>query len=837
MNVFLRKQNWLLLLLLLGIPLLGFSQETVRDTIYESQGYHSISTILSFTSEPNDPALVTPPSSGAVSWTEVDPFNYQLTYTRTDGQLGRDEFTMLVWKNAFTYEQIDFHIVVKASAVECLHDHATTDVDTPVSIDALQNDLTTTGIIFLKNIPLANNGTASYSAAEGTITFTPSPGFEGTAYLNYVACDSTGTCDNGTISVSVLGQDANQSDTTRLFTRKNTTLPVFIPQEYTLIQGPANGSYSNDGFLPFYEPTADFVGIDYLGFDYEGASKVIEVEVLDLEDNAFAVDDEVHMTPFDGEAEINVLANDRFESDASCVSLQAQPQYGTASYNPQADGRGVMRYTPPAGFTGVDWFTYSSCPPGGTGSQSETATVYVFVSKYEPSATNFHMTTPKRTPLVVGYSVPIESYSFEVVESGELGGTIFLEGAVDTTILGQAVTGNNLIIYTPNEDVDSGTDEIELEYCVKINGACSYEKTVKIDIDILDIGDGSAPMCFDDCIWSGDTNFDGVVDMKDLLTIGWAIGEVGVPRDDVNPNLWYGKYGEDWNTPFQALPVNLKHLDTDGDSLITALDTTAISNFYGNAHSMTASEIPFYEDEIILEGDLYVSPGDLVELSMRIGSSADPAENVYGFTFPFTYNTDLVVPGSAMVDFESNSWLTYNSPVLHMQKDNLEGRLEAGFTRTNAIAAHGHGEIGSVRFVIEEDLAGFRDDDGLLALEVGGGSSTVINGSGISYGINIGNATIHIRLDEEVKDEPLHADQLKLYPNPTNRDFINVHLNGQQDFERIVVHDLTGRPMFDSDNVLTNRMQISVGDFANGVYVLTVYTERGVLNKKFQVMR
>ncbi|NRA52360.1 MAG: T9SS type A sorting domain-containing protein, partial [Phaeodactylibacter sp.] len=825
-----------LLLVLLGLPALGLSQDTVRDTVYESQGYNQISTTLSFTSEPNDPALVSPPSNGSVSWVETDPFHYELTYTRTDGQLGADDFTMLVWTNVFSYEQINFHIVVKASAVECLHDHATTNVDTPVSIDVLQNDLTTTGVIYLKNIPLSNNGSATYSAADGTINFTPSPGFEGTAYLNYVACDSTGTCDNGTVSISVLGSDANQSDTTRLFTRKNTTLPVFIPLEYTLTQSPSEGAFTNDGFIPFYEPGTDFIGTDYIVFDYQGADKVIEIKVMDLEDNSFAVDDEYHMTPFEGQVEIDVLENDAFGSDASCVSLQSQPQYGTASYNSQVDGRGVMRYTPPAGFTGVDWFTYSTCPPGGTGSQSETATVYVFVSKYEPSATNFQMSTPKLTPLVVGYSVPIQSYSFDIIEHGNLGSTVFLEGAVDTTISGQHISGYNLIIYTPNDGVDSGVDEIELEYCVNINGNCAYQKTVKIDIDILDIGDGTEPLCFDDCVWSGDANFDGIVDMQDLLTIGWAIGEVGVPRADANPDLWFGKYGDDWEDPFRHLPIDLKHLDTDGDSLITAADTTAISNFYGNAHSMTASLIPFYEDEILLEGDLYVSPGDLVELKMKMGTEDDPAEHVYGFTFPFSYNTDLVVPGSVFVDFESNSWLTYNSPVLYMQKDDQEGTLNAGFTRTNAIAAHGYGTVGAVSFIISDDLDGFRDDDGELTLQVGGGSSTVMNGRGSAYGINIGGATIHIRLDEEV-EEPLTSDQLKLYPNPTNRDFINVHLNGQQDFERIVVHDLTGRPMFDSDQVLTNRMQISVGDFANGFYILSAYTQRGVVNKKFQVIR
>lgn len=57
-------------------------------------------------------------------------------------------------------------------------------------------------------------------------------------------------------------------------------------------------------------------------------------------------------------------------------------------------------------------------------------------------------------------------------------------------------------------------------------------------------------MCFDDCIWFGDVNFDGIVDMEDLLIIGWVIGEVGVLCVDVNFDFWYGKYGDDWNDLF-----------------------------------------------------------------------------------------------------------------------------------------------------------------------------------------------------------------------------------------------------------------------------------------------
>lgn len=842
MNVTVHRRNRLYLLLLLLLPLWGYGQDVVQDTIYESQGYSLVSTQLIFTSEPNAPSFVAQPVHGTATWEEISPFTYELTYTRTDGQMGTDNFTLMVWEklpniNVFQPKQLSFHIVVNASSVKAVHDHATTYIDQAISIDVLANDLTTSGVIFLKNVPLANHGSASFTDPYGNLLFTPSPGFEGTAYLNYVACDSTGACDNGTVVVSVVNPDLSAADTLKIFTRKNQEQPVFVPHEYVLVQAPAHGSFDQGGYVSMYAPDTDYVGTDYILFEYMGEEKVVLIEVLDLVKNLFAVDDELYITPYDGETEINVLLNDKYGITSSCVSLQTQPQYGTATYNPQADGRGLMRYTPPAGFTGVDWFTYSACPPGGTGSQSETATVYVFVSNYQPSTTNFEMSTPKLTPLVVGYSVPIEAYTFEVIVGGDLGTTEFLAGQVDTVIMGQPISGYNLILYTPNDDVDSGVDDIELKYCVDLNGNCMYERTVKIDIEILDIGDGSGPMCFYDCIWSGDTNFDGEVNMEDLLPIGLAMGEVGIPRDEVNFDIWYGQYGSDWQDPFQVLPIDLKHIDADGDSIITAADTVAISTFYGKAHSMTATPIPFYEDEILLEGPLFVSPGDLVELEMILGQPGDPAKNIYGFTFPFSYNPDMVVPESVEIDFETNSWLAYNSPILYMQRNDLAGKVESGFTRTNAISADGHGRIGAVRFVITDDLEGFRPDKGDLLLPLGGGDSKVMNGGGMSYAVRVGGTTLRIRLEEDLAEQPLDEDQLKLYPNPTSRDFINVHLNGGQEMERVVVHDLAGRRIYDTDRILSRRTQLSVGHLPNGMYILTAFTEKGVINKKFQVLR
>jgi hypothetical protein len=834
MNIFLRKQILLQWLFLLAVPLIGSAQIVVKDTIFESQVYQT-----TFTSSPNDPTLFQPPSNGNLNWGEVSSFNYQLSYTPDSAFVGTDEFRYYIWQSngpAPSFTQLIYKITVLPSMVTAEHDHLTTAYEQPLTIDVKSNDFSSTGVLNLKTIPSVNNGTAVFTADGEQIIFTPAAGFSGIAYLDYVVCDDIGSCDNGTVIVNVLENAPNQTDTMQVFATKNTAQPIFVPSAYVLTQSPAEGIYDESGDMPIYTPNTDYVGTDYIGYDYMGMDKVVEVIVLDVERNQFAFDDEIFMTPYEGEIEINVLTNDVFGTNTSCVNLNTGAQYGNVTYTPQADGKGIFRYTPPAGFSGVDWFTYKSCPPQNPGN-TEIAKVLVFVSNYEPSQATFNMSTPKLTPLVVGYSVPISTYEFEVVEGGDLGTTTFLEGNVDTTIYGRQVTGYNLIIYTPNDNVDSGLDEIELEYCVLVNGNCSYTKTVKIDIEILDIGDGSGPMCFDDCIWAGDANFDGIVNMQDLLAIGLSMGEVGKPRSDVNLTEWYGQYGEDWNSPFQSLPIDLKHPDTDGDSLITAQDTLAISNFYGNAHSMTAAMIPYYEDEIVLEGNLFADPGDLVEMKMILGNPNDPAEDIYGFTFPFDYNPDIITPSSVSVEYGTNSWLVYNSPVLHMQRNDLQGLLESGFTRTNQISATGHGEIGTLRFVINDDIDGIRDDDGEINLQVGGGTSTVMNSSGTSYGMRIGGANIRIRLKSEEETQPLSADQLKIYPNPTQQNFINVHLNGRRDIERVRVFDMRGRMMYDADQVLSNHLQVPTGNLHNGMYVVSVVTADGLLTKKFEVLR
>jgi hypothetical protein len=832
MNVSLQRNLFAVFILLL-VPLLSRAQ-TVSLESFEDQAVN-----YTFQSVPNDPSILQLPINGTVEIIEESPFNYVLTYQPTIGFLGTDFIRIVVWNSPVQWEYRNLEITVIPAKVDANPDYVTTYLNQSVDIDVTANDFSSNGVKNLTYIPLTNNGSVDFQPGESIITFTPDPDFEGVASFNYVICDGMETCDQGSVSVSVIGESMTESDTLIVYTTVNKPQVVVVPSMFYYSEGPFNGDYDIIDGIPTYTPDQDFVGTDQILFDNNGVHRLVQIEVLDIKENVLAFDDEVYTTP-GAPIEFNVLENDQYGILSGCFSITSTPRYGNVVDNNYP--RGSLTYTPPPGFTGVDFFTYTANAPNCP-EEAETATVFVFVSNFEPTATTFRMFTPKRTPLIIGNNVPVTNFDYQIQDQAELGTAEIYAGQQNVTIYDQEISGYNMIIYTPNEDVDSGEDEFEISYCVMDNGVCQYTKTIKIKVEIMDVGDGE-PQCFDDCVWMGDTNNDGIVNMEDLLPIGISMGEVGVPRPNLDVTQWYGRYGEDWEDPYDEGFVNAKYVDTDGDSLISSLDTTAISAFYGNTHSLVSARIPFYENEIVLRGNIFASPGDLVELDMIMGDEENPAVDVYGFTFPFNYNPNFFVPQSVSIEYGNDTWLAYNSPTLSMSRNNFDetegvGLIETGFTRTSGVSATGLGKIGTVRFIVSDDINGFRPGEEEMRVTVGGGSASMMNSAGQTLGVNVGSATIVINLkpDEEVDENmPISEDLLKVYPNPT-QSIVNVHLNGGNEFERVVIYNLTGQQMYDSGNIKTNHKRVNVHQFGNGLYYMSVYTKTGVISKKFEVVK
>jgi hypothetical protein len=163
------------------------------------------------------------------------------------------------------------------------------------------------------------------------------------------------------------------------------------------VSKPQFGIATTDGQNVTYTPNATFVGEDhftYLVSDGKGAQAAGSVTVTvngagGPNQAPTAANDNVGTTP--GTAvTINVLANDSDPNgDTLLISIDSQPQYGTAVVQ-----NGQIVYTPAAGYTGTDSFTYIvSDGKGGTAK----ATVRITISASgQPSANPLYLPLIRR---------------------------------------------------------------------------------------------------------------------------------------------------------------------------------------------------------------------------------------------------------------------------------------------------------------------------------------------------------------------------------------------------------------------------------------------------------
>lgn len=857
MNIFLhRKHLMLFLLVLIGIPLWAQTDTTIQTQPGEPIDfsffhYRGLSIGLQTIDQPSHGQLDGPNLiSGSTEF-------YSYTYQPEEGFIGEDSFAftrMSCFHPALCLDTVTVTIQVQHPAVNAKQDIAFAVLNAdPIAIDVLANDEGFGAELSLLNVPMINNGTARIE--NNVIYFQPKPGFEGIASFNYNVCNQFGKCDLATVNVVVNGVVPGASDTLRIFTGINEPIPIITPSDYQLESSPANGRFEVDGDIPQYTPNQDFLGRDYLTFTYGSFQQTVEVNVLNFQRNSFLKNDRAYVIPSKS-VELDVLANDDIDG-FPCLESISQPKYGSVFIDPENPG--VLTYQAPGNFTGIDEFTYSSY---GTNCKNalETATVTVYVSKFEPASSKYQMTTPKRTPLVIGYYVPIKDFTLKIKEKPQRGELLFLEGDVDTILMGREIVGHNMMVYLPAAGMNRGEDQFEISYCLspgssgfdngfisRDGGDCLYQKDVKVLVDVLDIGSGLAPLCFGDCIWAGDTNFDGVVNLEDLLPIGLRMGDIGSARAPNEFNEWYGQESVEWSD--SEMENSTKHIDTDGDSFISAADTTAIRDFYGRTHSMTSAKIPTYDYKVYLKGTSRLRPGDMMELEVYIGTETAPAVDLYGFTFNLPYNPKFFKPGTMEIEFLSNSWINYNSPTLDMKNNNRAGLLAAAFTRTNQMAISGYGKVAVMRGVVEDIIIGTKDEDGEITIDLDKlMTSTAGTGSGNAYGIEVDPFTLTIDLnhnneesdseeDSQLEEEirPIIDSDLIAFPNPV-RDQLNFHLNGGQKIKRIQLFDLNGRLVSDSGSLDHRRSHVNVASLPDGIYTAKVVAERGVVAKKIKVI-
>ena len=114
-------------------------------------------------------------------------------------------------------------------------------------------------------------------------------------------------------------------------------------------------------------------------------------------------------------------------------------------------------------------------------------------------------------------------------------------------------------------------------------------------------------------MWPGDANYDLIANNMDILNIGIAYSDTCYVRPGASLN-WVAQPCLDWLSQF-ITGVNVKHADCDGNGIVNALDTLAVSENYGLIHPRISSP----DSSVILTGtNLYF---DLPSGNLQPGSN------------------------------------------------------------------------------------------------------------------------------------------------------------------------------------------------------------------------
>lgn len=372
--------------------------------------------------------LVASPAN-ALSFT-LNP-NGTFSYTPTLNYNGVD---------TFTYRAIDAlggasNTATVAITVTPVNNAPVALSDGPYTI-AAGGTLTVTGAGVLSNdtdvdTPLANltaslvtapgNGTLSLNP-NGSFTYRPTGSFAGIDRFTYVASDGSLTSNLATVTISVGANNApianpdnftlgqNGTLTTGSVLTNDTDADNNLPLSATLAIAPTNAlsfTLNPDGTFR-YQPRTNFIGTDtfvYRAIDRLGAissnSATVTFNVTAVNQAPIAVNDTRTVTvgiPLTVTAP-GILVNDTdFENSPLTATLVATTNNGTLSLNPN----GSFVYTPNAGFTGTDIFTYRA--NDGSLSSTNTATVSLLVGAAPnqlPIANPDSFTTPENTSLTL----------------------------------------------------------------------------------------------------------------------------------------------------------------------------------------------------------------------------------------------------------------------------------------------------------------------------------------------------------------------------------------------------------------------------------------------------
>ena len=323
----------------------------------------------------------------------------KLSYTAASGYSGPDTFTYSISDGKGGTASAIVSVTVQGPpnrAPVAQNDTYVLDQNsTNNSLNVLANDSDPDGdALTITAVGAPAHGTASI--AGGKVNYSPAPGYTGADSFTYAIADGKGGTASATVAITIQPVAVNHppvaqndaytvdqnSSANSLNVLANDSDPDGDPLSITAVGAPSHGSASIVSNRVSYAPAAGFAGTDSFTYsiaDGRGgsASATVSITVQVPNHPPVAQNDAFTVSQNSAANTLNVLANDSDpDGDALTLTTVGAPVHGTASI---AGTR--VSYTPAAGYSGSDSFSYSIADGrGGTAS----ATVSITIASNNP---------------------------------------------------------------------------------------------------------------------------------------------------------------------------------------------------------------------------------------------------------------------------------------------------------------------------------------------------------------------------------------------------------------------------------------------------------------------
>ncbi len=332
--------------------------------------------------------------------------------------------------------------------------------------------------------------------------------------------------------------------------------------------------------------------------------------------------------------------------------------------------------------------------------------------------------------------------------------------------------------------------------------------------------EGGQVQIYDQDVWPGDADKNGIVDREDWLYLGLASGREGPPRSDTS-GIWMGTPGLNWKAGFPVSSVNLKHADFNGDGVIELSDSSIlIQNFNqrtANYPNTFSKPVAFHlSDPVHLS--FSASPDTLdadqqAELSVRM-DNLDMGEELLGYAFILKADTTWVKEGTLRF-IPNESWLGAEVSTRLLSVDEGQGEVQVAVFGENGGGFFQEEGLGQLFFELNPSPKNFEVDSISLTLE----EVVLMSPDERRYLTEGDSITLPVRyLISSTVDRP-SSKQLRIFPLPANdRIYLDLE-NGE--ITRIDLFDLNGR--FLKNYQGENLKEVRLPNLPSGTYLLRVH--------------